>query len=135
RSCPPPSLRTEGGRRAMLMSAIFRFRSLSAEAVSISFENTQPFPSQKIPMPSEPLAMYNRRSTYLIQVRETRAPLATFPRVLAAVSNTLPPELRSDPNAFEKGDRPSIAAFSVFPHGNLCTISIAQQFMNHLGVR
>jgi hypothetical protein len=71
-------------------------------------------------MPSEPLAMYNRRSTYLIQVRETRAPLATFPRVLTAASNTLPPELRSDPNAFEKGDRPSIAAVGVFPDGNLC---------------
>ena len=69
----------------MLMSAIFRFRSLSAEAASISFENTQPFPSQKIPMPNEPLATYNRRSTYLIQVRETRVLLATFPRVLLAV--------------------------------------------------
>ena len=94
--------------------------------------------------------MYNRRSTYLIQVRGTRAPLATFPRVLAAVSNTLPPELRSDPNAFEKGDRPSIAAVGVFPDGNLrkadgCVVcrfcnkaqkvSITQQFMNHLGVR
>jgi hypothetical protein len=28
--------------------------------------------------------------------------------------------LRSDPNAFEKGDRPSVAAVGVFPDGNLC---------------
>jgi len=36
-------------------------------------------------MPNEPLATYNRRSSYLIQVRETRVLLATFPRVLLAV--------------------------------------------------
>jgi hypothetical protein len=62
----------------------------------------------------------------------------------------LPPELRFDPNAFEKGDRPSIAAVGVFPGGNLCKthgyavcrfrnkaqrVSIAQQFINHLGMR
>jgi hypothetical protein len=58
---------------------------LSGEVASISSENTQPFPSQKNPMPSEPLATYNRQSTYLIQVRETRVLLATFPRVLLAV--------------------------------------------------
>ena len=58
---------------------------LSGEVASISSENTQPFPSQKNPMPSEPLATYNRQSTYLIQVRENRVLLATFPRVLLAV--------------------------------------------------
>jgi hypothetical protein len=58
---------------------------LSGEVASISSENTQPFPSQKNPMPNEPLATYNRQSTYLIQVRETRVLLATFPRVLLAV--------------------------------------------------
>ena len=58
---------------------------LSGEVASISSENTQPFLSQKIPMPSEPLATYNRRSTYLIQVRENHAPLATLRRGLLAL--------------------------------------------------
>src|SRR5262249_11210194 len=59
--------------------------SLSGEAASMSSENKQPFLSQKIPTPSETPATYDRRSTYLIQVRETRVLLATFPRVLLGV--------------------------------------------------
>ena len=57
---------------------------LSGEVASISSENTQPFPSQKNPMPSEPLATYDPRSTYLIRVREIRVLLATLLRVLLA---------------------------------------------------
>jgi hypothetical protein len=64
-------------------------------------------------------------------------------------SDSSPPELRFDPNAFEKCDRPRIAAVGVFPHRNFCetdsgtvcrdcnktpSVSTAQHFVNHLGV-
>jgi hypothetical protein len=64
-------------------------------------------------------------------------------------SDSLAPELRFDPNAFEKCDRPRIAAVGVFPHRNFCetdsrtvcrfgdktpSASTAQHFVNHFGV-
>jgi hypothetical protein len=63
--------------------------------------------------------------------------------------DTSPPELRFDPNTFEKCDRPRIAAVGVFPHRNFRktdsgavsrlrnkapSVSTAQHFINHLGV-
>jgi hypothetical protein len=63
--------------------------------------------------------------------------------------DTSPPELRLDPNAFEKCDRPRIAAVGAFPHrdfgktesGTVCGfrnktpgVVIAQHFISHLGV-